>query len=72
MDARTYRAALALAPPQYRQRLRLFMDYAPQLQVREVPDPYYGRVEDFERVFQLTEQAAQGLLRELAEGHDIA
>jgi low molecular weight protein-tyrosine phosphatase len=69
MDARTYRAALALAPPQHRSRLRLFMDYAPQLQVREVPDPYHGGAEDFERVFQLTQQAALGLLQELLAGH---
>jgi low molecular weight protein-tyrosine phosphatase len=68
MDARVYRAALALAPRQHRQRLRLFMDYAPELQLREVPDPYYGDAQDFENVFRLSEQAARGLLRELANG----
>ncbi len=72
MDARTYRAALALAPREQRRRLRLFMDYAPQLQMREVPDPYYGGAEDFERVYLLTEQAAHGLLRELADGRTVA
>ncbi len=66
MDARTYRAALALAPPQYRQRVQLFMEYAPHLQTSEVPDPYHCGPEVFERVFQLTEQAAGGLLRDLA------
>lgn len=65
MDEGIYRRARSLAPRQYRQRLRLFMDYAPELQVREVPDPYYGCAEDFEHVFRLTEQAARGLLREL-------
>lgn len=68
MDARTYRSALALAPREHRRRLRLFMEYAPELQLRDVPDPYYGCAEDFEHVFRLTEQAARGLLRELAGG----
>ena len=66
MDARNYRAALALAPAQRRRCVQLFMEYAPQMHLSEVPDPYYGGPELFERVFQLTEQAARGLLRDLA------
>ncbi|MNY33049.1 Low molecular weight phosphotyrosine protein phosphatase [compost metagenome] len=31
----------------------------------EVPDPYYGGEEGFERVLDLLEQACDGLLREL-------
>ena len=48
--------------------MRLLLDYAPQLGVREVPDPYYGELADFERVFQLSQQAASGLLQSLASG----
>jgi protein-tyrosine phosphatase len=37
-----------------------FMDFAPELEVREVPDPWYdGR---FEHVYSLIDRAAQGLL----------
>ena len=32
----------------------------------EVPDPYYGGIEDFERVLDLCESGARGLLRKLA------
>lgn len=39
----------------------LFLDFAPGLG-DEVPDPYYGGVEDFERVVDLCEAAARGLL----------
>jgi protein-tyrosine phosphatase len=67
MDQDNYQAALALAPPGRRERLRLLLDYAPQLAVREVPDPYYGELADFERVFQLSETAARGLLQALAQ-----
>jgi protein-tyrosine phosphatase len=47
-------------------RIGLFMDFAPQLAVEEIPDPYYGGIEDFERVLDLCEAAARGLLRSLA------
>lgn len=47
-------------------RLGLFMEFAPELGVDEVPDPYYGGIEDFERVLDLCEAGARGLLRKLA------
>jgi len=46
-------------------RLGLFLEFAPELKVDEVPDPYYGGVEDFERVLDLCEAGARGLLRRL-------
>jgi protein-tyrosine phosphatase len=66
MDRHNHAAALSMAPPQYRRRLRLFMEFAPHRRHREIPDPYYGGQADFELVFELAEQAARGLLRELA------
>jgi protein-tyrosine phosphatase len=69
MDRRNQTAALALAPRGQRHRVRLLLDYAPQQALREVPDPYYGDLADFERVFDLSEQAARGLLQSLASGH---
>jgi len=40
----------------------LFMGFAPGNEYDEVPDPYYGGVEDFERVLDLCEDASRGLL----------
>jgi protein-tyrosine phosphatase len=65
MDRHNHAAAAAMAPLQYRRRLRLFMEFAPHVRHREIPDPYYGERADFELVFALAEQAARGLLREL-------
>jgi protein-tyrosine phosphatase len=48
--------------PQLRGRIQLLMDYAPNLPEREVPDPYYGGPNGFERVMDLIETAAEGLL----------
>ena len=65
MDRQNHAAALAMAPPQHRRRVRLLMEFAPRLRRLEIPDPYYGEQADFELVFALAEQAARGLLREL-------
>src|SRR5262245_25079557 len=46
-------------------RLGLFMEFSPG-NGDEVPDPYYGGIEDFERVLDLCEAAARGLLSALA------
>lgn len=53
------------APPQFHERIRLFMEYAPEAHSRVVPDPYYGGHQGFEEVLDLLEQAAQGLLQEV-------
>jgi protein-tyrosine phosphatase len=50
-------------------RLNLLMDYAPQLRSREVPDPYYGGESGFERVFDMLEAAAEGLLAHIRRRH---
>lgn len=50
------------APATAQQRLRLFLEFAPEQERREVPDPYYGGPNGFEDVLDLTEAAARGLL----------
>jgi protein-tyrosine phosphatase len=51
-----------------RAQVGLFLQFAPQADVDEVPDPYYGGTEDFERVLDLCEAGARGLLRRLSGG----
>ena len=55
------------APTQYRERVRLFLEFAPDLGIDEVPDPYYGGAAGFEDVLDLAEQAARGLLSHLRD-----
>ena len=52
-----------------RRRIQLFLDFAPDQPVREVPDPYYGGPDGFERVMDLIEAAAQGFLVHLRKHH---
>jgi len=49
-------------------QLGLFLQFAPEAGMDEVPDPYYGGTEEFERVLDLCESAARGLLRRLSGG----
>ena len=67
MDRQNLSALERHAPPQARTRIRLFLDYAPQAGVDEVPDPYYGGVNGFEHVLDLIEAASQGLCRALQD-----
>jgi protein-tyrosine phosphatase len=56
-----------LKPPSASARLSLFLEFAPQAESPEVPDPYHGGTEDFERVLDLCEAAARGLLLRLGK-----
>jgi protein-tyrosine phosphatase len=62
MDRGNLRELTALRPEGFRGHLALFLDIAPAIGVSEVPDPYYGGNEGFERVLDLVEQASDALL----------
>ena len=49
-------------PPQHAHKVRLFLEFGPDPGSREVPDPYYGGAQGFERVLDLVEHASRGLL----------
>lgn len=49
-------------PEEHRGKLGLFLEYAAHCAGAEVPDPYYGGPEGFERVLDMVEDAANGLL----------
>jgi protein-tyrosine phosphatase len=66
MDRANLAALERLRPGDASARLALFLEFAPD-SVPEVPDPYYGGVEDFERVLDLCESGARGLLDNLVK-----
>ena len=67
MDAENLSDLLALADESQARRIRLFLDFAPETGVREVPDPYYGEEDGFETVLDLLEAAAKGLADHVEE-----
>lgn len=52
-----------------RERVQLFMAFAERWNVDEVPDPYYGGDSGFERVLDMVEDAAAGLLAHIRRHH---
>lgn len=65
MDRRNLQFLMRACPPEHCSKLGLFMEYAEGLGLDEVPDPYYGGVEGFERVLDLCEHAGRGLVETL-------
>ncbi len=70
MDRLNHVTLRELAPPVAHERIRLFMEYAGNPNVEDVPDPYYGGPLGFEQVLDLAEEAAAGLLDEVLKAHE--
>jgi protein-tyrosine phosphatase len=68
MDRENLTVLRRRAPAAVHSRLRLFLEFAPQKRLEDVPDPYYGGPNGFEEVLDLVEDAARGLLRHLRQG----
>lgn len=51
-----------------RARIALFCDFCEKFSAREVPDPYYGGPEGFEKVLDLLEDGCEGLVRKYRAG----
>ncbi len=66
MDTRNLADVIKNTPDNYPGRIQLLLDYHEDDNILEVPDPYYGNGEGFERVFTLIESACQSLVKELA------
>ncbi len=71
MDDENYSILIGDCPEQYKTKVKYFLDYAPHLNERQVPDPYYGGKYGFERVLDMVEEASVGFLKALRESGNI-
>jgi protein-tyrosine phosphatase len=72
MDRENYRDILSLDPTgKYRDKVRLMCDFATHHSEREVPDPYYGGAEGFDKVIDLLLDACEGLLQHVVKTHKL-
>lgn len=71
MDRDNYSILVSSAPMEHHTKIRLFLEFAPEREEEEVPDPYYGGPDGFYRVYDMVEAAAIGLLREIRNRHQI-
>ena len=65
MDRNNLDALHRRAPAAVRERVRLCLEFATDVDAVEVPDPYYGGPNCFEKVLDLVETASHGLLQHL-------
>ncbi|GAB6141088.1 low molecular weight protein-tyrosine-phosphatase [Methylosoma difficile] len=63
MDDNNHAILMNACPEKYHHKIKYFLEYAPQLGEREVPDPYYGGRFGFERVLDMVEEASLGFLQ---------
>ncbi|MGO4153511.1 low molecular weight protein-tyrosine-phosphatase [Cupriavidus sp. YAF13] len=62
MDQDNLAALRAICPPGSQDKLRLLMSFASRHATDEVPDPYYGEGDGFERVLDYVEDACDGVI----------
>ncbi|WP_448533623.1 low molecular weight protein-tyrosine-phosphatase [Parathermosynechococcus lividus] len=68
MDRDNYQDILRLDPEgNYRDKVRLICDFCQQHTTKDVPDPYYGDRQGFEKVLDLLNDACAGLLTYLQQ-----
>lgn len=65
MDRDNLRNLVRLAPHDSPADIHLFMDFVSGV-TRDVPDPYYGREQDFQAVFKMLDEGCESLLDTLS------
>ncbi len=65
MDRENLNDLMRICPAGQAPKLHLFLEFAQEASLDEVPDPYYGSIEGFERVLDLCEAGARGLIDHL-------
>jgi protein-tyrosine phosphatase len=65
MDRSNREDLLAICPKPHLAKIRLFLEFTQPPSQADVPDPYYGGAQGFERVLDLVEEAARGLLEDI-------
>jgi protein-tyrosine phosphatase len=72
MDRENYRDILFLdLKGKYRDKVKLMCDFATNHQLKDVPDPYYGGKEGFEKVIDLLLDSCDGLLQHILESEQF-
>jgi protein-tyrosine phosphatase len=71
MDQTNLRRLKELQPNDFDGQIGLLLDVAPKLGMRDVPDPYYGGPDAFERMLDLVEPATEALLARVIEASPV-
>ena len=69
MDEANYSDLMEMALPEHYDKIKMFLEFAPEYPEKEVPDPYYGGAQGFDHVFNLVTAASNGLLEDIKQRH---
>ncbi|WP_227814645.1 low molecular weight protein-tyrosine-phosphatase [Nitrogeniibacter aestuarii] len=67
MDQGHYQHMKRKCPDHLSHKLKMFLEYATNVDGREVPDPYYGGLSGFDHVLDLCEAGVHGIIDSLRE-----
>ena len=67
MDSGHYSIMDRMQPQSSRAEISMFLDFSPGTQMADVPDPYYGDIEDFEQMLDLITTGVDHLFADLKE-----
>ena len=65
MDSDNLHNLRQMQTPKPDQHLGLFLEFSRNYSIKDVPDPYHGGTSGFEKVYDLIEDASEGLLNQL-------
>lgn len=72
MDQENVRNMKAICPPDQKHKISLLMEYAENCPgITEVPDPYSGGLEGFDRVFDIIDRGSEGFLKYIQAHHTL-
>lgn len=67
MDDSNFKNLTLMCPPEHVSKIYMFLSFASDVGVREVPDPYYGGPDGFSDVFDMIDAASNGLLQHIRD-----
>lgn len=67
MDESNMRDLRQMCPPEHVEKISFLLSHQHRLPLLEVPDPYFGSAESFERVFVILEEAMADLVAHIEE-----
>ncbi len=70
MDNANLADMLAIKPDDASARAELMLSYSDRFGQREIPDPYFGD-DGFDRVFDMIDDSARGLLAQIRQQHNL-
>ena len=71
MDNENFQSLQEKCPEEYVHKISMIMEFSPDSGVIEVPDPYFGNIAGFERVFSMLEISMKGLVEQLHDDENL-